>query len=124
MGVGFTIVSDAASGNKVEGSRIGALAALRNKVLEPVFQSPVGTFDRILFLNDVHLCEADILELLFSHEVQQADVSCGMDYKELEIPEFKDIGYPLIFYDTWVARDMSGLYIPLSHLALMTCFYS
>lgn len=36
-------------------------------------------------------------------------VSCGMDYKELEIIEFKDQGYPLMFYDMWVARDILGL---------------
>ena len=38
-------------------------------------------------------------------------MSCGMDYKFLEIPEFKEQGYPLLFYDVWVARDMMGLYV-------------
>lgn len=109
LGVGFTIVSDVTSGEKSEGSRISTLARLRNAVLNPIFDSPSGTFDRVLFLNDVHLCETDLLELLYEHEVQSADMSCGMDYKELEIIEFRDIGYPLMFYDTWVARDMEGL---------------
>lgn len=117
MRVGFTIESDVTTGTKSEGSRIATLARLRNAVLNPVFDSPPGTFDRVLFLNDVHLCETDLLELLYSHEIQKADMTCGMDYKELEIIEFRDIGYPLMFYDTWVARDMEGLYV--AHLSIM-----
>jgi hypothetical protein len=47
--------------------------------------------------------KSDIYELLFSHELQSAEMSCGMDYKELQIPEFKESGYPLLFYDTYVS---------------------
>ncbi|GAA5852388.1 hypothetical protein JCM8547_006763 [Rhodosporidiobolus lusitaniae] len=109
LGAGFTIVSDPMQPSGWEqGRRIEGLAAVRNKVLQPLSDAPAGTWDRILFLNDVHLCEAELLELLLQHEVQDADMSCGMDFKELRIPEFEASGYPLLFYDTWVARDMQG----------------
>lgn len=120
LGLGYTIISSVAEEGKTQGSRISKLSALRNEALKPVFDNPAGTFDRIIFLNDVHLCETDLLELLFSNEVQEADMSCGMDYKDLEIPEFKDSGYPLIFYDTWVARDMAGLYVR-SRCVILSC---
>ena len=72
------------------------------------------------------LCEADLLEILLEHEKQGADMSCGMDYKFLEIPEFKEQGYPLLFYDVWVARDMMGLLVSISvdSLSLLTLLAS
>jgi hypothetical protein len=110
VGAGYTIISDSErKAGWAPDERIIGLAALRNLALRPLFEAPEGTFDRVLFLNDVHMCEADLLEILLQHEVQEADMSCGMDYKELKIKEFKDSGYPLLFYDVWVARDMLGL---------------
>ncbi|KAI5481196.1 GDP-Man:alpha-1,3-mannosyltransferase, glycosyltransferase family 69 protein [Pseudohyphozyma bogoriensis] len=111
LGVGYTIESSTKKKNFKPDERIEGLAALRNEAMRPLYESPKGTFDRVLFLNDVHVCEADLLELLLQHEVQGADMSCGMDYKLLDIPEFED--YPLElktnFYDVWVARTMEGL---------------
>lgn len=113
LGAGFTITSDPqqpagwASGKRIEG-----LAGVRNRVMQPLYDAPGGTWDRVLFLNDVHLCEAELLEILLQHEVQEADMSCGMDFKELQIKEFEP-DYPLLFYDTWVARDMQGLCVLL-----------
>ncbi|KAK4048876.1 hypothetical protein OIO90_005684 [Microbotryomycetes sp. JL221] len=110
IGVGYTINSDGErkAGWK-ENKRIVGLSGVRNAALEPLYSAPIGTFDRIIFINDVHLCEADLYELMLQHEVQSADMSCGMDFKELRIPEFEKSGYPLLFYDVWVARDMLGL---------------
>ena len=71
------------------------MAELRNLALRPLFDAPEGTYDRVLFVNDVQLCEADMLEMMLQHEVQEADMSCGMDYKELRIKEFEAQGYPL-----------------------------
>ncbi|KAI5480573.1 hypothetical protein MNV49_000269 [Pseudohyphozyma bogoriensis] len=95
LGVGFTIVS---SSKPTTGRRIEGLAELRNKALQPLFDASPGTFDRVLFLNDVHLCEADLLEIMFQHE-------------ELQIKEFAefDLSDRIAFYDTWVARDLLGL---------------
>lgn len=42
---------------------------MRNKVLAPLALLG-GTVDRVLFLNDVVLCEADALELFLMHEVR------------------------------------------------------
>ncbi|GAA5840983.1 hypothetical protein JCM11251_006772 [Rhodosporidiobolus azoricus] len=110
LGAGYTIVSDPDQrAGWTEGKRIEGLAGVRNRVMRPLYDAPSGTWDRVLFLNDVHLCEAELLEVLLQHEVQDADMSCGMDYKELRIPEFEEQGYPLLFYDVWVARDMLGL---------------
>lgn len=111
LGAGFTLHSDPARPTGFpQGSRIDSLAELRNLALKPLLDAPEGTYDRVLFLNDVHLCEADLMEMMLQHEVQGADMSCGMDYKELRIKEFESQGYPLNFYDVWVARDMLGLY--------------
>lgn len=112
LGAGFTLHSDPARpAGFPEGSRIDTLAELRNLALRPLFDAPEGTYDRVLFVNDVQLCEADMLEMMLQHEVQEADMSCGMDYKELRIKEFEAQGYPLDFYDVWVARDMLGLFV-------------
>lgn len=109
LGAGYTLVSDPnRQPGWVQGQRIVGLAELRNVVLQPLYDAPPGTFDHVIFINDVHLCEAEILEILLQHEKQQADMSCGMDFKELRIVEFEP-DYPLLFYDTWVARDMQGL---------------
>ncbi|SGZ26514.1 BQ5605_C024g09930 [Microbotryum silenes-dioicae] len=108
LGAGYTLHSDAAKAGFPAGARIKSLANLRNKALQPLLDAPKGTFDRVLFINDVHLCESDLFELMLQHEVQGADMSCGMDYKSLEIKEFAP-NYPVIFYDVWVARDMLGL---------------
>lgn len=109
IGTGHTIISDPL---RVSGAppqkRIPNLAELRNLALKPLYDAPAGTYDRVLFINDVHFCEADLYEIMLQHEVQEADMSCGMDYKELQIPEFAG-HYPLLFYDTWVARDMQGM---------------
>lgn len=110
LGAGYTIVSDPRRrAGFQENKRIAGLAQVRNKVLKPLYDAPKGTWDRVLFLNDVHLCEAEILEILLQHEVQDADMSCGMDFQYLRIPEFEASGYPLLFYDVWVARDMQGM---------------
>jgi len=120
LGAGFTIVSDPQRrAGWTQGKRIEGLAGLRNLVLQPLFDAPAVSFDRVVFLNDVHLCEAEILELLLQHEVQDADMSCGMDWKELQIPEFEG-DYPLLFYDVWVARDMQGLCVLLLPLPCRT----
>ncbi|GAA6032268.1 hypothetical protein JCM8097_007154 [Rhodosporidiobolus ruineniae] len=110
LGAGFTIVSDPqAPAGWPEGKRIDGLAAVRNRMMQPLYDAPAGTWDRVVVLNDIVLCEADLLEVLLQEEVQEADMTCGMDFKELRIPEFEEQGYPLNFYDVWVARDMQGL---------------
>ncbi|KAK4046139.1 hypothetical protein OIV83_006310 [Microbotryomycetes sp. JL201] len=115
LGAGHTIISDS---DRPPGwqpfKRIPGLAEVRNLAMKPLYDAPPGTFDRVIFLNDVHFCPADLLELMYQHEVQEADQSCGMDYKRqgprsssLKIPIFQP-DYPILFYDVWVARDANG----------------
>ncbi|KAL8987571.1 MAG: hypothetical protein Q9177_003236 [Variospora cf. flavescens] len=102
LGLDFSLVhSDIDSTNtNTTTDRIATLAALRNLALAPLFTN-TSRFPAhettILFLNDISLCPADILELLHQRRVQGADMACPMD--------FSDDG---LFYDIWVARSMTG----------------
>jgi hypothetical protein len=57
----------------------------------------LGKYDTVLFINDVVHCPADILEVLYQHWKQKADMSCSVDWHS----------DPLI-YDRWVIRSMTG----------------
>ncbi|KAL8651079.1 MAG: hypothetical protein Q9210_003460 [Variospora velana] len=101
LGLGFSLVhSDMDSTNTTTTDRIATLAALRNLALAPLITN-ISRFPAnettILFLNDISLCPADILELLHQRRIQGADMACPMD--------FSDDG---LFYDIWVARSMTG----------------
>lgn len=67
--------------------RIGFLAKVRNKTLEPLWRArdmASGEFtarggwkaDRIIFMNDVFLCAKDVVRLLL-HDV---DMACALDF--------------------------------------------
>jgi alpha-1,3-mannosyltransferase len=85
--------------------RISKMAEIRNKVLQPLYDSihlyhtaKTKKFDRVLFLNDVVFCAADILELLLQHEKQSSDFTCPLD--------FMNLYHHMSFYDVWVGRTM------------------
>jgi alpha-1,3-mannosyltransferase len=83
-----------------EEDRIVALAALRNLALSPVINDP-SSYDptaKIIFSNDVVLCPDDFLELLYQLEYQKATMACAFDWQ----------WQGTCFYDSWVARSMSG----------------
>lgn len=85
--------------------RIEYLANVRNRALTAFYDHPQpNIFDRIVFINDIYICQGDILELMYQSLFQQADITCGMDYVERE----NDVNNPVMFYDTWVMRDMTG----------------
>lgn len=77
--------------------RIAVLAAVRNLALQPLWDGALGKYDTVLFINDVIHCPADILEVLYQHWKQKADMSCSVDWH----------WGPLI-YDRWVIRSMTG----------------
>ncbi|KAJ2827484.1 hypothetical protein FBU31_003161 [Coemansia sp. 'formosensis'] len=79
--------------------RIEYLAKVRNFAMEPLYNSG-AEFGRVVFINDVHFCLTDILELLFQSRAQGAHLTCAEDL-------VKWYGGPG-FYDTWVARDIKG----------------
>ncbi|KAF7986998.1 hypothetical protein HWV62_79 [Athelia sp. TMB] len=88
--------------DKRGGRRIAALARVRNEVMEPLYDGSaaaaagVESFGRVLFMNDIIFCAADMLEILYEHENQGADMTCALDWGNH------------IVYDRWVLRTMTG----------------
>lgn len=77
--------------------RIAVLAAVRNLALQPLLDGALGKYDTVLFINDVIHCPADILEVLYQHWRQKADMSCSVDWH-----------WGPMIYDRWVIRSMTG----------------
>jgi alpha-1,3-mannosyltransferase len=85
---------DPAAGKSIEN-----LAQLRNLALGPLEHKELSD-TMIIFLNDVAICEEDILELVHQRLAQKADMTCGMDWTY--------VGNDPTFYDVWIARGMNG----------------
>lgn len=85
-----------------EGDRIEGLAALRNLALDPLSSNPshYSSATSVIFINDVAICMEDILELIHQRLFQKADMTCAMDWN--------DIDPAPIFYDIWIARSIIG----------------
>ena len=85
-----------------QGDRIEGLAALRNLALEPLIKEPArySPDTAVIFSNDVAICMEDLLELVHQRVFQQADMTCAMDWS--------DIDPAPIFYDIWIARAING----------------
>ncbi|KAJ2864624.1 hypothetical protein GGH94_002770 [Coemansia aciculifera] len=79
--------------------RIEYLAKVRNSAMEPLYSSG-EKYGRVAFINDVHFCLTDVLELLFQSRAQGAHLTCAEDFINWN-------GGPGL-YDTWVARDIQG----------------
>ncbi|KAI6325835.1 hypothetical protein MCOR14_001339 [Pyricularia oryzae] len=83
--------------------RIMQLARLRNLALAPLTnpsRQDSGRYTNettVIFTNDVAICTEDILELVHQRKVQEADMTCAMDW----ILEG-------LFYDVWVSRTLAG----------------
>ncbi|KAJ7135285.1 cryptococcal mannosyltransferase 1-domain-containing protein [Mycena crocata] len=73
--------------------RIEYLAALRNRVLEPLVDG--GGYDRVLFSNDVFVEAESIVELLNTRDGDY-DMACGLDFQQWGL------------YDIWTIRDRLG----------------
>lgn len=80
--------------------RIAALAAIRNRVLEPLSSLPA--FDKLLFINDVFFDPHDALRLLFGTNVGANGKS---DYRAACALDFIS---PVKYYDTFATRDTEG----------------
>jgi alpha-1,3-mannosyltransferase len=87
--------------------RIGSLAELRNLAIKPLtehrerFSAEETT---VIFFNDVAACPDDVLELVHQRVLQEADMTCAMDWNYVDYSG----SYRLTFYDVWIARTMSG----------------
>ncbi|KAI8905556.1 cryptococcal mannosyltransferase 1-domain-containing protein [Gorgonomyces haynaldii] len=98
-GVRNRIVTDPLDTDYQKLNRIQVLAEIRNKALKPLEQHH---FDMVLFMNDVYHCLDDTLELIHQQHSQKSDITCGFDYT------FQFPTGLTVFYDTWVARTLSG----------------
>ncbi|GJQ15042.1 hypothetical protein GpartN1_g6833.t1 [Galdieria partita] len=76
-------------------NRIDFMANLRNAALRPLFENTFPA-DIVVFINDVFFCAADLLQSIDYFE-KGANMICGLDFDRR-----------VSFYDTWVARDISG----------------
>ena len=88
--------------NKENGRRIYVLAAARNAALEPLYSGeaaktvPGGLFHEMLFMNDIHFCAVDMMEVLYQKRLQGANQACAMDWGGK------------VVYDRWIIRTMTG----------------
>ena len=100
--VGATYYFSSSNSNPEDGDRIKKLASLRNDALQPLKYAKGQAYQdaTIIFLNDVAICKEDILELIHQRLNLDADMVCGMDWKNL----WKDP----TFYDVWIARTITG----------------
>ncbi|CAG8954647.1 hypothetical protein HYFRA_00004568 [Hymenoscyphus fraxineus] len=100
--IGIQYYFRSSDGNPEADNRIGALASLRNDALQPLLGNRQIYLENatVVFLNDVAICMEDILELIHQREKLGADMTCGMDWKNL----WKDP----TFYDVWIARSLNG----------------
>jgi hypothetical protein len=90
--------------NEERVKRIGYLAHVRNKAIEPLVRNATGMhrFDKLLFLNDIVFSPADAADLLFSTNMGEDGASryhaaCAMDFIN-----------PWKYYDTFATRDAEG----------------
>ena len=102
VGIQFYFSSSPRDPHGAGSDRVATLAALRNEALEPLIkhQDEYSRDTTIIFLNDVAICMEDILELIHQRINLGADMTCGMDWKNLWVDP--------TFYDVWIARDMNG----------------
>jgi alpha-1,3-mannosyltransferase len=91
--------------DKGDGHRINVLAAARNAALEPLYSGDAekfvhgGLFHEMLFMNDIHFCAVDILEVLYQKRSQRANQACAMDWGRE------------VVYDRWIIRTMTGRFV-------------
>ncbi|KAH0562349.1 hypothetical protein GP486_002951 [Trichoglossum hirsutum] len=100
MGVEYHLGTNGVDPKGGGNDRIRALADLRNQVLQPLVDSPehYALNATVVFLNDISLCMDDILELIHQRVIQDADMTCAMDW----------IAGGELFYDVWVSRGING----------------
>eukprot|EP01116_Phalansterium_solitarium_P003446 TRINITY_DN14273_c0_g1_i1.p1 TRINITY_DN14273_c0_g1~~TRINITY_DN14273_c0_g1_i1.p1 ORF type:complete len:379 (-),score=85.36 TRINITY_DN14273_c0_g1_i1:101-1177(-) len=102
LGVARNFVLDDSPKN-TQLNRIEYLAGLRNRVMDPLYNSSSmmpqrmrsGLDDaRIIFINDIYFSAEDVARLLWTNDGQY-DMACGLDFYGN-------------FYDRWVTRDRFG----------------
>ncbi|KAL7416381.1 cryptococcal mannosyltransferase 1-domain-containing protein [Mrakia frigida] len=131
LGVAHSLRSDSHSTDWSNVDRIEQLALYRDVAISslihynpsdpPLFDSARAHKDSphptlptdLIFINDVFVCPADILELLHQRRFQGASATCGMDWRvapEGSLWGWLDgwLGENYRFYDNWVTRTIEG----------------
>jgi len=108
--------------------RIVMLSEIRNLALTPLvpYASSEESGGTLLVMNDVLTCSSDILELIHQQRFQHADMAFGTDWISVDrkirpgepgylndddpkyIPDNPPHTKVSLFYDSWVARGISG----------------
>ena len=73
---------------KENGHRIEFLTQTRNAAMEPLYSGeavkgvPGKTFKDVLFMNDIHFCAVDMLEVIYQKRIRGANANeaCTMDW--------------------------------------------
>jgi alpha-1,3-mannosyltransferase len=108
MGVANLVFTDKKKIDWDKEFRIEALARVRNKALKPLYQDvervqvyrTIPKFHKLIFLNDVFFCAADVLELILQQSQSGSVMACPVDFtSQFGVRNF---------YDLWVARTMAG----------------
>ncbi|CEM17558.1 unnamed protein product [Vitrella brassicaformis CCMP3155] len=103
--VDHTIVTDI-EGRPHDVDAVEYLAKKRNRALEPLMDGDNGSFDRVVILDGLLFCSADVLELLHEAKRQGADMACGADFRLQEGENEKS--RRLAFGDTKTTIDITG----------------
>lgn len=100
LGVEFYLSTSGIDPKDEKQDRMEGLAFLRNMALAPLVISPdlYSPDVQIIFLNDVMICQNDILEMVYQQRKQNATMTCGMDWSS----------QGATFYDIYVARSIVG----------------
>lgn len=80
-------------------NRIEVLAELRNRALEPLWDTEENDVEAVIMVNDVFMRAEDILELVYQHVVNGAGMTTAWDWLDR---------HPEHYYDVWVGRTVSA----------------
>ncbi|KAH8649017.1 glycosyltransferase family 69 protein [Xylariales sp. PMI_506] len=100
--IGLAYFLQSSSIDSKAGQRMTKLAELRNLALAPLSSTTIkpNRDTTVIFLNSVALCVSDILELAYQRLIQEADLTCAMDWTFF--------GPDSTFHDVEAARTLKG----------------
>ncbi|KAJ5622589.1 hypothetical protein N7528_005821 [Penicillium herquei] len=108
LGAQFFLATSRHSSDDAQSGQNATLADLRNQVLEPLkakdvepshsLSSVYSSEAVVIFLDDIAVCPEDILELVFQHVNQGAQMTCAFDW----------VLNGTVFHDVWESRSLAG----------------
>ncbi|KAK5660562.1 hypothetical protein OQA88_13113 [Cercophora sp. LCS_1] len=76
-------------------------------VPQPELRPTFAPDTTVIFINDVAACAEDLLELAYQRTLQNADMTCAMDWAHGKDDYNEKTNIPF-FYDAWIGRDING----------------